>query len=166
MVFFVALAGCATTEEDEAQAAEAAAARQAQRQAKQEARQAKQEEKREARAQKQAENQESKEQKKEAKAKANEKQDITGTPAPNSKFKNLRLGMSQMVVRNHAGYPDDHRYYRTGKAWAPYYRGCDTSRTEDYYKGSGILVFGGCGNDTLIQIHHNKNEDGDRSTKN
>jgi len=96
-------------------------------------------------------------------------QAITGTPARNSKFSNLRLGMSQTTVEKQIGPADDYDTYVTGKAFIPFYFGKDRSRFSAYYKGSGILTYAGGGlaggHGELIRIHHNKDEDGDRSTK-
>jgi len=88
---------------------------------------------------------------------------IIGHPGPRSKFKNLRLGMSQHVVQRQIGNPDDYDHHPTGKAFAPFYQGPDRWRSRHYYKGSGILVFRS--DNTLIEIHHDARESGDRSLR-
>lgn len=93
--------------------------------------------------------------------------EITGKPAPNSRFTKLQIGMSMKQVTDIAGQPSDQGAYVTGKAWIPFYFGSDRHRHEMVYKGQGRLIFAGgsmgdvmSGN--LIWIIHNSNEPGYR----
>jgi hypothetical protein len=90
---------------------------------------------------------------------------VVGTPGPNSKFKDLRLGMSKYAIRNLIGPPDDIEHYTTGKQFIPFYYGPDRYRSSEYYAGNGILVFSGRSGDRLIEIHHNEGESGNRSLR-
>jgi outer membrane protein assembly factor BamE (lipoprotein component of BamABCDE complex) len=51
--------------------------------------------------------------------------EISGKPAPGSKFTKLRIGMSMKQVTDLVGQPTDQGTYITGKAWIPYYYGSD-----------------------------------------
>lgn len=91
--------------------------------------------------------------------------EITGKPAPNSKFTRLKIGMSMKQVRDLIGEPTDEGAYITGKAFIPFYFGGDRHRYELAYKGQGRLIFAGKGMSTggnLIWIIHNKNDSGYR----
>lgn len=93
--------------------------------------------------------------------------EITGKPAPGSKFTQLRIGMGMRQVADIAGKPTDEGAYITGKAWIPFYFGSDRHRFEMVYKGQGRLIFAGgsLGDYTggnLIWIIHNANEAGYR----
>jgi hypothetical protein len=93
--------------------------------------------------------------------------EITGKPAPGSKFPRLQIGMSMKQVTDIAGQPTDSGAYMTGKAWIPFYFGADRHRFEMVYKGQGRLIFAGgsLGNFTggnLIWIIHNAGESGYR----
>lgn len=93
--------------------------------------------------------------------------EITGTPAANSKFARLQIGMPVRQVTDLAGQPTDQGAYITGKAWIPFYFGSDRHRFEMTYKGQGRLIFAGGGmgdfsNGHLIWIIHNPNEAGYR----
>ncbi|GAA4347763.1 hypothetical protein GCM10023165_32850 [Variovorax defluvii] len=93
--------------------------------------------------------------------------EITGNPAPNSKFTKLQIGMPVRQVTDLAGPPTDQGAYVTGKAWIPFYFGADRHRFEMTYKGQGRLIFAGGGmgdftNGYLIWIIHNANEPGYR----
>ena len=90
---------------------------------------------------------------------------VVGSPASNSKFKNLRLGMSRYVIEKRIGQPDDMQHHVTGKAYNPFYFGTDRVRYTAYYKGSGVLVFSGQDGAKLVEIHHNAKESGDRSLR-
>ena len=94
---------------------------------------------------------------------------IIGTPAPKSKFTNLKIGMGFNEVISIAGQPTDTSSYITGKAWIPFYFGSGRYETVFYYKGVGRLTFsGGAGayaigvhdNSGLTIIEHDKNERG------
>jgi len=93
--------------------------------------------------------------------------EITGKPAPGSKFTQLQIGMPLKQVTDIAGQPTDQGAYITGKAWIPFYFGSDRHRVELVYKGWGRLVFagGGLGDFTsahLIWIIHSAQEGGYR----
>lgn len=93
--------------------------------------------------------------------------EITGKPAPGSKFPRLQIGMTMKQVTDIAGQPTDSGAYITGKAWIPFYFGADRHRFEMVYKGQGRLIFAGgsLGNFTggnLIWIIHNASESGYR----
>lgn len=89
--------------------------------------------------------------------------EITGKPAPGSKFTKLRIGMPLKQVTDLIGQPSDQGAYVTGKAWIQFYFGSDRHRFEMVYKGQGRLIFAGgslgdftSGN--LIWVIHNANE--------
>ena len=93
--------------------------------------------------------------------------EITGNPAPGSKFTKLQIGMPARQVTDLVGPPTDQGAYITGKAWIPFYFGADRHRFEMTYKGQGRLIFAGGGmgdysNGYLIWIIHNANEAGYR----
>ncbi|MDY0073055.1 MAG: hypothetical protein RBR77_10445 [Thauera sp.] len=93
--------------------------------------------------------------------------EITGNPAPGSKFTRLQIGMPIKQVTDLIGQPSDQGAYMTGKAWIPFYFGGDRHRYELVYKGQGRLIFagGGLGDFTsgnLIWIIHNAQEGGYR----
>jgi hypothetical protein len=93
--------------------------------------------------------------------------EITGKPAPGSKFTRLKIGMSMKQVTDLIGQPTDQGAYVTGKAWIPFYYGSDRYRHEMVYKGQGRLIFaGGSRGDyssgNLISIVHNAQEGGYR----
>jgi len=93
--------------------------------------------------------------------------EITGIPAPNSKFTQLQIGMSMKQATDIAGQPTDQGAYITGKAFIPFYFGADRHRFELVYKGEGRLIFAGgsIGNLTggnLIWIIHCATEPGYR----
>ena len=92
--------------------------------------------------------------------------EITGLPAANSRFTQLRIGMPQQQVLDLAGQPTDQGAYVTGKAFIPFYFGSDKTRWEMVYKGQGRLIFSnqagfGSGH-YLTWIIHNANEGGYR----
>lgn len=89
--------------------------------------------------------------------------EITGRPAPGTKFTRLQIGMPMKQVTDLIGQPSDQGAYITGKAFIPFYFGGDTHRQELVYKGQGRLIFAGgsIGDFTganLIWIIHNANE--------
>ena len=89
--------------------------------------------------------------------------EIVGTPAKNSKFTRLKMGMGMKEVTDLIGQPTDQGAYVTGKAFIPFYFGSDRYRHELVYKGQGRLVFAGgsVGNPSvgrLIRIVHNDKE--------
>lgn len=93
--------------------------------------------------------------------------EITGRPAPGSRFTRLQIGMSMKQVTDLVGQPTDQGAYMTGKAWIPFYFGSDRHRYEMAYKGQGRLIFAGgsLGDFTggnLIWIIHSASESGYR----
>lgn len=93
--------------------------------------------------------------------------EITGKPAPGSKFTRLQIGMSMRQAIDLVGQPTDQGAYVTGKAWIPFYFGSDRHRYEMVFKGQGRLIFAGgsLGDFTggnLIWIIHNAKEGGYR----
>jgi len=93
--------------------------------------------------------------------------EITGKPAPGSKFTQLKIGMSMKQVTDLAGQPTDQGAYVTGKAWIPFYFGSDRHRFEMVFKNQGRLIFAGgslgdMSGGNLIWIIHNAAEGGYR----
>ncbi len=58
-----------------------------------------------------------------------------------SPLSRVRLGMSDVRVREALGNPDHAVAYQTGKRWIPFYWGPDTRRTDWMYRGMGRVVF-------------------------
>jgi hypothetical protein len=93
--------------------------------------------------------------------------EITGVPAPNSKFSQLQIGMGMKQVVDIAGPPSDQGAYITGKAFIPFYFGSDRNRFELIYKGQGRLIFAGgavgnFGGGNLVWIINSATEPGYR----
>ncbi len=92
--------------------------------------------------------------------------EVRGTPAPDSKFTQLRMGMSMKEVIKLIGAPTDKHSYITGKGFLLSV-GSDTYRQEFIYKGLGRLTFasnGGFSTEShLIRIIHDAEEKGTRS---
>ena len=92
--------------------------------------------------------------------------EITGKPAPGSKFSQITIGMSAKQVLDIVGQPTDQGAYVTGKAFIPFYFGADRYRHEMAYRGQGRLIFAGSsGFDTnahLVWIIHAANDTGYR----
>lgn len=89
--------------------------------------------------------------------------EITGKPAPGSKFSNLKIGMTASSVVGQLGQPSDQGSYVTGKAFIPFYFGSDKYRYEVVYKGVGRLIFASSANYSFGEMHltwiiHNANE--------
>jgi hypothetical protein len=82
--------------------------------------------------------------------------EIIGTPAPDSKFSQLKIGMTLQQVKNLIGQPNHTDSRVTGKQYQPFYFGGDTQRVEAFYKNEGRLTFSNIQPDstadTLIQI--------------
>ena len=93
--------------------------------------------------------------------------EITGKPAPGSKFTQIKIGMPMKQVMDLVGQPTDQGAYVTGKAFIPFFFGSDRYRYELVYKGQGRLIFAGSsGFDTsasLIWIIHSAAEQGYRN---
>jgi hypothetical protein len=84
--------------------------------------------------------------------------EVIGTPAPDSKFAKLQIGMSMSEVQETLGRsPDRWHTYESGKRWIPFYFGNDARRMQALFKDEGCLiltdgnVWGGAGGD-VIQI--------------
>jgi hypothetical protein len=92
--------------------------------------------------------------------------EITGKPAPGSKFTRIQIGMSFKQVTDIVGTPTDQGAYVTGKAFIPFFYGSDRYRYEAVYKGYGRLIFAGSAgfdsNSHLIWIIHSAAEQGYR----
>jgi len=67
--------------------------------------------------------------------------EIIGTPAANSKFAQLEIGMSRTRVEKLIGGPDDAATHITGRQFTPFYFGGDTQRYEAFYKDEGQLTY-------------------------
>ncbi len=67
--------------------------------------------------------------------------EITGVPAPGSKFGQLQIGMGMQQAKDLVGQPTDQGGYVTGKAFIPWYFGAGKYRHELVYKGMGRLIF-------------------------
>jgi hypothetical protein len=93
--------------------------------------------------------------------------EITGVPAPNSKFTRLQIGMGMRQAMDITGPPTDQGAYITGKAFIPFYFGSDRNRFELIYKGQGRLIFAGgsvgnFGSGNLVWIINSATESGYR----
>jgi len=92
--------------------------------------------------------------------------EIFGTPAPDSKFAQLQIGMTLGQVENLIGRPNATDSRITGKQYQPLYFGGDTQRTEAFYKNEGQLTFSNkhpdSAADTLIRIMIDPNASGNR----
>ena len=84
----------------------------------------------------------------------------TTVPAT-SKFAQLQIGMARAEVHAKIGAASAFKVIPSGKAWIPFYYGADRTRTVEYYKNEGRLVYAG-GNDRLIDIVYDPSEDGYR----
>jgi hypothetical protein len=82
--------------------------------------------------------------------------EMIGSPAPDSKFSKLKIGMTLEQVKKLIGQPNRIDSRITGKQYQPFYFGGDTQRTEVFYKNEGRLTFSNIQPDspadTLIQI--------------
>ncbi|MBD9355856.1 outer membrane protein assembly factor BamE domain-containing protein [Methylomonas albis] len=89
---------------------------------------------------------------------------IDGNFPANSPFAKLKLGMTQGQVHEILGQPTDTKSYQTGKAWIPFYFGPDVMRTDEFYKGVGVITYTGAGiggvHWTVYRAIYNTAEDG------
>jgi hypothetical protein len=89
---------------------------------------------------------------------------IEGNFPANSLFAKIKLGMTQGQVHEILGQPADTKTYQTGKAWIPFYFGPDVMRTDEFYKGVGIITYTGAGiggvHWTVFRAIYNSAEDG------
>ena len=93
--------------------------------------------------------------------------EITGVPAPGSKFTQLKIGMGMQQAKDLVGQPTDQGGYITGKAFIPWYFGSGKYRHELVYKGYGRLIFASpssfdFASGKLVWIIHSANESGYR----
>lgn len=70
---------------------------------------------------------------------------IVGDIPADSAFAKIQLGMTQGQVHEILGQPTDTKSYQTGKAWIPFYFGPDVMRTDEFYKGVGVITYTGAG---------------------
>jgi len=70
---------------------------------------------------------------------------IFGDIPSGSAFAKIQLGMTQGQVHEILGQPTDTKSYQTGKAWIPFYFGPDVMRTDEFYKGVGVVTYTGAG---------------------
>jgi len=89
---------------------------------------------------------------------------IVGDFPADSPFAKIQLGMTQGQVHEILGQPTDTKSYQTGKAWIPFYFGPDVMRTDEFYKGVGIVTYTGAGMGGVHwKVHraiYNPSEDG------
>lgn len=71
--------------------------------------------------------------------------EISGTPAPESRFAKLKIGMELEQVHRLIGEPDQLYSHETGKRWIPFYYGADSRRVVTLYRGEGCLTYSGGG---------------------
>lgn len=69
--------------------------------------------------------------------------EISGTPAPDSRFARLQIGMQLKEVTRLIGAHDQMYSHETGKQWIPFYMGSDARRMKMLYQGEGCLTFTG-----------------------
>jgi len=69
--------------------------------------------------------------------------EMLGTPAPDSRFAKVKIGMTFQRVQDLIGAPQRVYTQETGKAWIPFYFGNDASRINALFPGEGCLIFTG-----------------------
>lgn len=69
--------------------------------------------------------------------------EISGTPAPESRFAKVRIGMELQQVIRLIGNHDEMYSHETGKRWIPFYFGTDARRVVVLYRGEGCLTYTG-----------------------
>ncbi len=67
--------------------------------------------------------------------------EISGTPAPDSRFAKVKIGMELEQVYKLIGEPDQLYNHTTGKNWIPFYFGADGQRIVTHYRGEGCLTY-------------------------
>ena len=89
---------------------------------------------------------------------------IEGNFPADSAFAKLQIGMTQGQVHEILGQPSDIKGYQTGKAWIPFYFGPDVMRTDEFYKGVGVVTYTGAGvggvHWKVFRASYDPNEDG------
>ena len=95
---------------------------------------------------------------------SNEESRIVGNIPPDSPFAKVKLGMTQGMVHEVVGQPNDTINYTTGKMWIPFYFGPDVTRLEEMYKGLGRITYTGAGiggvNYKVYRVVYDPTEDG------
>lgn len=66
---------------------------------------------------------------------------VTGNPPADSPFDKIKLGMKYSEAAVILGKPTSETAYCTGKIAIPFYFGIDRARTEQYFKGQGVVIF-------------------------
>ncbi len=67
--------------------------------------------------------------------------EISGTPAPESRFAKLKIGMELEQVHKLISEPEQLFSRDTGKRWIPFYFGADGRRIVTLHKGEGCLTY-------------------------
>ena len=67
--------------------------------------------------------------------------EISGSPAPESRFAKVKIGMELEQVHKLIGEPDQLYSHDTGKNWIPFYFGADSRRVVTHYRGEGCLTY-------------------------
>lgn len=67
--------------------------------------------------------------------------EVSGTPAPESRFAKVKIGMELEQVYKLIGEPDQLYNHTTGKNWIPFYFGADGQRIVTHYRGEGCLTY-------------------------
>lgn len=67
--------------------------------------------------------------------------EMSGTPAPVSRFAQIKIGMELEQVHKLIGEPDQIYSHTTGKAWIPFYFGADSRRIVTLHRGEGCLTY-------------------------
>ena len=93
--------------------------------------------------------------------------EITGKPAPGSKFPQLQIGMGMKQATDIVGTPSDQGGCVTAKAFIPWYFGSGKYRHELVYKGMGRLIFASpsafdFANGNLVWVINNPSEGASR----
>lgn len=66
---------------------------------------------------------------------------VTGNPPPDSPFAKVRPGMKYADAAAILGKPTSETAYCTGKHAIPFYFGIDKARTNQHFKGQGVVIF-------------------------
>lgn len=69
--------------------------------------------------------------------------EISGMPAPDSRFAKVKIGMELQQVLKLIGNYDQLYSHESGKRWIPFYLGNDARRVVVLYRGDGCLTFTG-----------------------
>ena len=66
---------------------------------------------------------------------------VNGNPPPDSPFARIKPGMKYSEATAILGKPTSETAYCTGKIAIPFYFGIDRARTEQHFKGQGVVIF-------------------------